>query len=95
MSSPEPRPIQPESLELDPGNSILTIPQGIPTCSQFRKQWGFVVVVVVILFFYYYFEREWGGAGRERGRERIPSRLLMVNAGPNAGLHLMDGEIVT
>ena len=32
---------------------------------------------------------------RERGRERIPSRLSAVSAEPDAGLELTDREIVT
>ena len=36
------------------------------------------------------------GAERERGRERekIPSRLYAVSAEPNAGLKLMNGDIM-
>ena len=36
-----------------------------------------------------------GGRGRERGRERIPSRLLTVSAEPDAGLQLTNREIMT
>ena len=35
------------------------------------------------------------GRGRERGRERIPSRLRAASAEPDAGLHLMNQEIMT
>ena len=35
---------------------------------------------------------EWG---RERGRERIPSRLHTAIAEPDAGLHLPNREIMT
>ena len=35
------------------------------------------------------------GRGRERGRERIPSRLCTVGSKPNAGLELMNHEIMT
>ena len=35
------------------------------------------------------------GRGRERGRERIPSRLHAARAEPNAGLDLMNYEIIT
>ena len=37
------------------------------------------------------------GRGREkgRGRERIPSRLCIVSAEPDAGLELTNCEIVT
>ena len=37
---------------------------------------------------------EWG-RGRERGRQRIPSRLHTINAEPDAGLELVNREIVT
>ena len=36
-----------------------------------------------------------GGAERERGRQRIPSRLHTVSAEPNAGLELKNREIMT
>ena len=36
-----------------------------------------------------------GQAERERGRERIPSRLQAVSTGPDAGLDLPNHEIVT
>ena len=39
-----------------------------------------------------YFER---GRGRERRRERIPSRLHAVNTQPNTGLSLINCEIMT
>ena len=35
------------------------------------------------------------GKGRERGRERIPSRLHAVSTEPDAGLKLMNCEIIT
>ena len=47
-----------------------------------------------------YFERErereskWG-RGREKGRERIPSRLHTVSTEPNVGLQLTNSEIMT
>ena len=52
------------------------------------------------LFIYFKEERESAckhklGRGRERGRERIPSRLHTVSAEPDAGLHLMNQEIMT
>ena len=41
-------------------------------------------------------ERERGQkGGAERGRERIPNRLLTVSAEPNTGLDLTTHEIVT
>ena len=41
------------------------------------------------------FERERAGEGqRERGRERIPSRLHAVSAEPNVGLEPMNREIM-
>ena len=39
-------------------------------------------------------EREWG-RGRERGRQRIPSRLCTVSTEPNMGLELMKREMMT
>ena len=35
------------------------------------------------------------GRGRDRGRERIPSRLHAVSAEPDAGLELTNHEIMT
>ena len=35
------------------------------------------------------------GRGRERGRERIPSRLCAVNTEPDVGLEPTNHEIVT
>ena len=35
------------------------------------------------------------GRGRERGRERIPSRLRPINAEPDLGLNLMNRKIKT
>ena len=41
-------------------------------------------------------ERAQAGEGqRERGREKIPSRLHAVSREPNAGLDLTNHEIVT
>ena len=43
-----------------------------------------------------YRERESkGGAERERGRERIPSRLYAVKVEPDTGLNLTNHEIIT
>ena len=54
--------------------------------------------VFCILFYFFKFiylrEREWG-RGRERGRERIPSRFHAVSAEPNVGLELTNREIMT
>ena len=33
--------------------------------------------------------------GRERGRERIPSKVLAVSTGSDTGLNLMNCEIMT
>ena len=58
---------------------------------------------VVFIFFAYlfilrdiYFERQhkWG-RGRERGRQRIPSRLHTASIEPNMGLEPTNGEILT
>ena len=35
-----------------------------------------------------------GGAEREKGRERIPSRLCTISEEPDAGLELMNCEIM-
>ena len=35
------------------------------------------------------------GRGRERGKERLPSRLCTVSAEPDAGLELTNHEIVS
>ena len=55
-----------------------------------------------IFFFKFIFERERervcarvGEGPRERGRERIPSRLWAVSAEPDAGLKLTNREIMT
>ena len=41
-------------------------------------------------------ERERAQAGkRQRGREKIPSRLHAVNTEPDTGLDIMNGEIMT
>ena len=37
----------------------------------------------------------WGGRERERGRERIPSRLCSVSTEPNVELELTNHEITT
>ena len=37
----------------------------------------------------------WGGAEREREKERIPSGLRTVSIEPNVGLKLMNCEIMT
>ena len=45
-----------------------------------------------LMFIYLFWEREKceQGRGRQRGRERIPSRLLTVSAEPNTGLELTN-----
>ena len=48
--------------------------------------------------FFYYFKREREhklGKGRERGRERIPSRLCAVGMESDSGLKPMKYEIMT
>ena len=56
--------------------------------------------LLVSLFFFevllIYFEREKAceqGRGRERGRERIPSRIHVVSAEPDVGLNVMSHEL--
>ena len=39
-------------------------------------------------------EHEWG-SGRERGRERIPSRLCAVRTEPDTELEITNQEIMT
>ena len=50
------------------------------------------------ILFYFLREREtaceWG-RGRERGRQRIPTRLHAVSTEPDAGLEPMSCEIMT
>ena len=46
------------------------------------------------MFTYFETEREWG-RGRERRRERIPSKLHAVGTEPDAGLNLTNCEIMT
>ena len=46
------------------------------------------------MFIYFEREREWV-RGRERGRERIPSRLHTVSTEPDAGLEPTNREIMT
>ena len=35
------------------------------------------------------------GGGRERGRQRMPSRLCAISAEPNVGLKCTNAEIMT
>ena len=44
--------------------------------------------------FIYFWDKEWG-RGRERGRQRIRSRPCVGGRGPDAGLKLMNHEIMT
>ena len=39
-------------------------------------------------------ENEWV-RGRERGKQRIPSRPLAISVEPDAGLEFMNREIIT
>ena len=60
---------------------------------------AFVVVAAVFMFVYLFIligrERERAGRGRRRGRDRISSRLHAVSTEPDAGLNLMNHEIMT
>ena len=50
------------------------------------------------MFIYLFWERESesrGGTERQRQRQRIPSRVWTVSAGPDVGLELTNGETVT
>ena len=48
------------------------------------------------IFQFIYFERERAvGKGRERGRQRILSRLRTVSVKPDAGLNLMNCKMMT
>ena len=54
--------------------------------------------MLVFLKFIYLFLRERASKqvrGRERGRERISSRLCTVSVEPNVGLELTNDEIIT
>ena len=63
----------------------------------FKVNNGIMVKFIKNLYFlrFVYFERKstWGGA--KTGRERIPSRLRTVSAGPNMGLNPTNCEIMT
>ena len=54
-------------------------------------------VSFLLLFFLCFFKGLFtlGGRGRERGRDRILSRLHTVSTDPNAGLQPMNCKIVT
>ena len=50
----------------------------------------------ISFFKFIYFEREREHKrGRQRGRERIPSKLHSVSVEPDEGLKLMNREIMT
>ena len=54
------------------------------------------MVLFFLMFLFILRERVSAGEGqRERGRERIPSRLCAVSAEPDAGLDLTTCEIMT
>ena len=60
------------------------------------------VSVLLVLFFFFqvylfimFLRESRQKRDRERGRERIPSRLCAVRAEPNTGLDLMNHEIMT
>ena len=55
---------------------------------------GWSEMCISFFFKFIYFERR-GRAERERGRERIPSRLHTVSAEPNVGLELTNHEIMS
>ena len=57
------------------------------------KPWSFILFIFFSVFIY--FEREIEHASREGQRERIPGRLHTVSIEPNAGLQLMNHEIMT
>ena len=57
-----------------------------------------VVLRMIFFMFYLYILREIEhkqGRGRQRGRERIPSRLCTVSIEPDAGLESTNREITT
>ena len=61
--------------------------------------WLFLVWFGLVWFFlslFIYFERvSKQGRSREKWRERIPSRLHSIDTKPNAGLDIMNHEIMT
>ena len=69
---------------------LLLCSQDLFFFSQLEYEVGYPLIffLLVCLFFE-------GGRGRERGRERIPSRLHAVSAEPDAGLELTNCEIMT
>ena len=61
----------------------------------FANAWHYETFLLSVI----YFEREYAHASRERAqregeRESIPSKLCAVSAEPNAGLDLMNCEIM-
>ena len=52
----------------------------------------FKILKIIFLMFILEIEQ---GRGKERGRERIPSRLHAVSTEPNVGLQLKNCRIVT
>ena len=53
-------------------------------------------IIIILLEFILFWEwKSTSGGGAERGRERIPSRLCVLSAEPDAGLELTSHEIMT
>ena len=68
--------------------------------------WALATALFLSLIIYFDKERETDrdretervvqvGRGRERGRKRTPSRLSAVSAEPDAGIELMNRELMT
>ena len=69
---------------------------------RFSFSFNFLFLKIFLSLFTYFWERERerarvrrGGAEREGGQERIPSRLCAVSVQPDMGLYLMSHEIMT
>ena len=68
--------------------------------SLWKTVWRFLTKWNIVFFFWslfiYLWEREHKQRrGRERGRQKIPSRLHTVSSEPNVGLELTNREIMT
>ena len=71
-------------IRLEPAHTLKLLPRKL------------FLIIFLCLFVFREKERESvGGSERERGRERIPSRLNVVRTESNSGLELTNGETMT
>ena len=61
----------------------------------YEKYKSIIYIKPLTLIFFKFIYFECGGRVRERRRERIPSRLCIASAEPDAGLDLTHPEIMT